>query len=189
MKWIESLTGNYSSSARVVDGTLIISLPQALTPVVWRMELGHVRSSALEVRQQENGVFMLVLKTPRGDVNDIAPFDSRGRAVQALMAVSRAMEQAHGQIVPPAANNIANSAGITNLPAIRPATRPASKGRFATGIIGTVLLLGLIALFLNMGSRNHSSMANGHGTDTANHSAAAPQTGVPLSADDFLNNR
>lgn len=189
MKWIESLTGNYSSSARVVDGTLIISLPQALTPVVWRMELGHVRSSALEVRQQENGVFMLVLKTPRGDVNDIAPFDSRGRAVQALMAVSRAMEQAHGQIVPPAANNIANGAGITNLPAIRPATRPASKGRFATGIIGTVLLLGLIALFLNMGSRNHSSMANGHGTDTANHSAEAPQTGVPLSADDFLNNR
>jgi hypothetical protein len=189
MKWIESLTGNYSSSARVVDGTLIISLPQALTPIVWRMELGHVRSSALEVRQLENNTFMLVLKTPRGDVNNIAPFDSRGRAVQALMAVSRAMEQAHGQITPPAANNTASSAGVTNLPAIRPTARPATKGRFATSIVATVLLLGLVAVFLNMGSRNNSAMTNGHESAAASHSAAAPQTGVPLSADDFLNNR
>ena len=118
MKWIETLTGNYSASARVIDGTLIISLPQAMTPVVWRMELGHVRASALEVRKQEGGTFMLTLKTPKGDISDIGLFDNRGRAVEALMAVSRAMEQAQGQLRPLAAN----SAGVTNLPALRPTT-------------------------------------------------------------------
>ena len=183
MKWIETLTGNYSASARVIDGTLIISLPQALTPVVWRMEMGHVRSSALEVRTQEGGTFMLTLKTPKGDISDIALFDNRGRAVEALMAVSRAMEQAQGHLRPLAANN----AGVTNLPALRPAAAPASqpRGRMTTGIIGTILLLGLIAILLNLGGPRPASVAGSSNAD----GAAAPATGVPLSADDFLSNR
>lgn len=186
MRWMETLTGNYSSSARVVDGTLIISLPQAITPIVWRMELGHVRASALEVRHQEDGTSMLTLKTPKGDIHDIAPFRTKGQAIQALMAVSRAMEQAHGQMRPAAAN----TDGVVNLTtaaqrAVSP--RPASRSRFATGIIGTILLLCLIALFLNIGSQNHESMANGHSTVSGHAPEAA--TGVPLSADDFLSNR
>ncbi len=181
MKWIETLTGNYSASARVIDGTLIISLPQAITPVVWRMELGHVRASALEVRKQEGNTYMLILKTPKGDVSDIALFDNRGRAVQALMAVSRAMEQAQGQMRTVAAN----SPGVTNLPALRPETPPAGKrGRFASGIIGTVLLIGLVAIILNMGAPRESL-----GPDGTTQKAAEPVTGVPLSADDFLSNR
>ncbi|HEY8189211.1 MAG TPA: hypothetical protein VIF12_00890, partial [Micavibrio sp.] len=82
---VENITGNYSASASVVDGALILSLPDALTPIVWRLELGQTRASALEVRDREDGSFMLLLKTPRGDVNDIAAFSSRGRAVAALM--------------------------------------------------------------------------------------------------------
>lgn len=194
MKWIETLTGNYTSSARVVDGTLIISLPQAITPIVWRMELGHVRASALEVRQQENA-YMLTLKTPKGDVSDIAPFDTRGKAVQALMAVSRAMEHAHGQLRPYAA---ANSQGVTNLPAVRPeykdSSKSASKGQFATGIIGTILLLGLITMFVNM-TRAPQNIAPASGelagvSSTRSGSTPVPtDTGVAESADDFLNKR
>lgn len=187
MKWIESLTGSYSSSARVVDGTLIISLPQAITPVVWRMELGHVRASALEVRQQENA-YMLTLKTPKGDVNDIAPFDTRGKAVQALMAVSRAMEQAHGQMRPYAA---ANTTGVTNLPAVRPEnTKPAGKGQFIAGLVGTALLIGLITVFVNISKPQNIAPASGESSSIADHNSSTPgTTGVPQSADDFLNNR
>ncbi len=185
MRWIETLTGNYSASASVVDGTLIISLPQAVTPVVWRMELGHVRASALEVRKQDNGTHVLTLKTPKGDVYDIAPFDTRGKAVQALMSVSRAMEQAHGQMraaVMGAANDTSTAAQ-----AHKTAPAESSKGRFITGIIGTVLLLGLIAIFLNTTGPNPTSTK---ATGTSSSAApSAPATGVPLSADDFLNNR
>ncbi len=186
MRWIETLTGNYSASASVVDGTLIISLPQAVTPVVWRMELGHVRASALEVRKQDNGTHVLTLKTPKGDVYDIAPFDTRGKAVQALMSVSRAMEQAHGQMRA-AAIGAANDTGTaTHTTTHAPAET--SKGRLLTGILGTVLLLGLIAIFLNSTGPNPSSPTSG--SHTANNTAStAPATGVPLSADDFLNNR
>lgn len=179
MRWIETLTGNYSTSARVVDGTLIISLPQAITPVVWRMELGHVRASALEVRQQDGNIHVLTLKTPKGDVHDIAPFGTRGKAVQALMSVSRAMEQAHGQMraaAPLSANDTMS------------APAEPAKGRFITGLIGTVLLLGLIAVFMNTTGSNPSTPATNASTTGQAHSTA-PATGVPLSADDFLNNR
>lgn len=179
MKWIESLTGNYSSSASVVDGTLIISLPQAITPVVWRMDLGPVRASALEVRSLENGTHVLTLKTPKGDIHDIAPFAQRGRAIEALMAVSRAMEQAQGQIRPLAANM--PEIGTVSAAAPAPA-RKKNKGRALTGVIGTLLLLGLIVVLLNIGPRDKDG--------TATTTAVSPQaTGVPLSADDFLNNR
>jgi len=99
-KLMQSLTGSYASNASVVDGTLILSLPDAITPVVWRMELGHVKSSAMEVRENDDKTCTLFLKTPRGDMNDIAPFSSKAQAVRALMAVSHAMERAHGQVLP-----------------------------------------------------------------------------------------
>ncbi len=185
MKWIETLTGNYSASANVVDGTLIISLPQAMTPVVWRMELGHVRASALEVRKQENDTHVLTLKTPKGDVYDIAPFDTRGKAVQALMSVSRAMEQAHGQLRAAATPDAHGNTLATAQPV---AHQEAPKGRFVTGVIGTILLLGLIAIFVNMTSPDPSMMAE-NATATSSGTAPAAATGVPLSADDFLNNR
>lgn len=186
MKWIETMTGNYTPSARVVDGTLIISLPHAITPVVWRMELGHAKSSAMEVRQQEN-IHMLTLKTPRGDVNDIAPFDSRGKAVQALMTISRAMEQAHGHMYPYAA---ANNSGITNLPAMRPeSARQEGKNHFAAGIASVVLLLGLIAFLVNMSSPHNIAPASGN-AEISTHGGSTPaNTGVAQDADAFLNNR
>lgn len=193
MRWIETLTGNYSASASVVDGTLIISLPQAVTPVVWRMELGHVRASALEVRKQDNGTHVLTLKTPKGDVYDIAPFDTRGKAVQALMSVSRAMEQAHGQMRATVTGGVANDTSATThqATATTAAAVPTetSKGRFVTGIIGTVLLLGLIAIFLNTTGPNPASSPTGSDHAASGGTAPAPATGVPLSADDFLNNR
>lgn len=94
-------TATYESSAKVVDGNLIISMPDALNPVVWRMELGSVKASALEVRGHgENGQHMLFLKTPKGDIHDIAPFDTKEKAVNALMHVSAALQSAQGKIMP-----------------------------------------------------------------------------------------
>src|SRR5688500_11156310 len=104
-KLIQSVTGGYASSAKVVDGALILSLPDALSPVVWRMDLGHVESSALEVRPQDNGTYMLTLKTPREDLHNIAPYSSRGPAVKALMAASRALEHGQGRSRPAAVAN------------------------------------------------------------------------------------
>ena len=87
-----------AASARVVDGKLILSFPQALTPIVWQMDLSDAKSSAFEVIQ-DNDNYTLISKKQGGQKKDvIAPFAARSEAVDALMATSRALENAHGQI-------------------------------------------------------------------------------------------
>jgi hypothetical protein len=193
-RMIENITGNYTASASVVDGTLILSLPDAITPIVWRLDLVHAKASALEVREAENATFILALKTPRGDVNEIAKFASRGRAVAALMCVTRAMEQAHGQMKPAA--NDGEPYNPTHLPvpvrtrrAKAHATQPSNGKGLIGGVIALLLIVGLGAVLLNMGPRQVTALSAASpaaGTSTA----SSPQSaGVAVSADDFLKNR
>lgn len=172
-KLLQSMTGGYASSACVVDGTLVLTLPDAISPVVWRMDLGQAKASALEVRDNGDKTYSLVLKTPRGDVNEIAPFAQRQQAIKALMAVSHAMEHAHGQ-TRPVSVAAANDAGGRK------------KGRVMTSIVAVLLLLFLILIFINMGPQVLPV------TDTAATGAAVTgeaQPGTPVSADDFLRGR
>lgn len=182
-KLIQSMTGGYSSSACVVDGTLILTLPDAITPVVWRMDLGHAKASALEVRNNDDKTFTLTLKTPRGDVNDIANFSVRAQAVRALMAVSHAMERAHGQTIQSGQAVVANDAPQT------PAAGK-GKGKILNSIIAIILLIGLIVLFVNMGPRPVPIAGDGSASGAPPVSfGGEEQPGVPMSADDFLRSR
>ena len=94
---MDSITGGYKSSAKVAGGTLVLSLPDALTPVVWRMDLGTAKTSAIEVRENEDGHYDLVLKTPKADAHKIATYEFKIKATQALMAVTKAMSKAEYQ--------------------------------------------------------------------------------------------
>lgn len=190
-RMIESITGNYAASASVIDGSLIISLPDAITPVVWRFDLGQARASALEVRPQDDGTYMLLLKTPRGDVNNIAPFETKARAVGALMAVSRAMQQAHGQLRHAAAND-GESYDPSRLPVpVRPARRksgvPGEKKNWAAGVFAILLIAMLVGILVNMGPQSVRSVSPAGGE--ARQQPAAQASGVPVSADEFLKNR
>jgi hypothetical protein len=184
-KMIESVTGGYSSSARVVDGTLILSLPDAVTPVVWRMDMGHAKASAIEVRQNKDETFSLVLKTPRGDVNEIAPFATKAGAVRALMEISRAMESAHGQIRPSMA--LVPAGDQAAMPA--PPPRATGGGKLVTGIIGAILLIGVVMMLLSAGSGPGGGSYTGAEIPAAADPEAANRPGVPVSADDFLRGR
>lgn len=196
MKLLAKLTGEYSSSAKVVDGSLILSLPDALSPVVWRMDLGKVKASALEVREGEGGVYVLVLKTPKEEINEIAPFDSRAKAVDALMAVSRAMEGAHGQIRPAAAVSAGDGNVVTMAHAAGTeyAGGKHGKGRLAATFIGIVILGGLIYALISLSPPRSASLSRASGAfapalQTAQGDNGGSQAGVPVSADDFLMGR
>ena len=66
MLWKKTNT-DFESSAKVVDGNLILSLPDAINPVVWRMELGSVKASAMEVKKDAaDGTFTLSQKLRKG---------------------------------------------------------------------------------------------------------------------------
>ena len=75
---------NKRASAKVVDGKLILSLPDALTPVVWQMDLAHAKASALEVRcnNEAMNAYTLTLKTPKGETIEVAAFDERENAMR-----------------------------------------------------------------------------------------------------------
>jgi hypothetical protein len=183
-RMIENLTGNYSASASVVDGTLIISLPDAISPVVWRLELGQAKASALEVKASE-GVYTLQLKTPRGTSNDIASFAVRGRAVAALMAVSRAMEKSHGQVYPAANDTEPYNPALLPVPTRKrkKQQQPGGKNRLGAIIAAIIIIIILGNIFLTMGPKR-VKMASNSGTVTSE--ATKDTAGVPVSADDFL---
>lgn len=182
---LKKITGGYSSSARVVDGTLILSLPDAVSPVVWRMDLGFVRASAMEVRKEEDGTFMLVLKTPKKDVNEIAPFTTKAKALNALMAVSRAMENAQGQIRPSPAATV--ETGTTAAVGAAPAKKSKWKKLF-TGLFAVILLFMFLVVIINLTPPPPRDFPAGT-AEGPRATAPGEDTGVPLSADEFLQNR
>ena len=169
-----------SSTAHVVDGKLILSLPNALTPVVWQMDMTQAKASALEVREnKEKNHFMLLLKTPRGEDTDIAPFETRAQAVEALMAVSRAFEKAQGNIRPFVQGTEAGTIHHVNQ------SKKGNAGKWIAGILGVLLLL----ILFNMWGSMLPRVQNGQSIEPVNLDQvqqSVPDSGVPVSADDFL---
>ncbi len=174
MKNFLKLQCNYQSSAKVVDGSLIISLPDAVTPVVWRMELANVKASALEVKEHEQG-FMLALKTPRGESHDIAPFETKEAAVHALMKVSHALQNASGNMF--AAAIVQDNVSPRS---VAVAQKKGSGWKWVAGLGGLVLVM---VLFSYLASLSGPAAP----TATTNPASSGEElSGVPQSADDLL---
>ena len=184
-------TKNLNASAKVVDGILVLSLPGAVSPVVWRWTLDDKKASALEVRKQDDGTHKLILKTPRGDAQDVAPFETKEMAMQALMVVSEAMENAQGQIRSSEAYTHANETpALLAAPQPRHEETDSKEGlKVAIGLIG---MAAIVAFFLWLGAgmgitQETASPASAQQTsDQDNSPSNGLETGVPLSADDVL---
>lgn len=161
------------SSARVVDGKLILSFPGAINPVLWQMELNEAKASALEVLPAGDA-HVLMLRSARGEKLEIAPFATRAEAVDALMAVSRALESAHGRIR-------GSNGGIAAL-------RPANENKHSRWITGIVGMLFVFILFMVWGSLAPQP-AKSPSSSARVSTSAEPPAGVPLSADDYLKGR
>ena len=165
------------SSANVVDGKLILSFPGAVTPAVWQMDLNEAKASALEIIDQDEEQASLVLKTPRGETIEVSRFTSRDAALKALRAVSKALENAHGQI------RAAHASGQDNI-----VHGPTSKEpRGMSGWLAGLMAVGLIVVLLTIWNALAPSSHLGAGSVTAS-TANSPRdaVGVPLSADEYL---
>jgi hypothetical protein len=170
-----------NASARVVDGKLILSLPDAQTPVVWQMDITQTKSSALEARHnEETGTYTLTLKTPRGETVDIAPFDNREFAVEGLMAASHALENAYGQI-----RNETAAANDQTIYAAPPGNKKSNTKKIFLAIITVFALLFLFNIWGSQLPRTPSSVATG--TSASADTNPRESSGVAISADDFLN--
>lgn len=166
-------------SAKIVDGFLILTLPDALRPVIWQMELGQTKSSAVEVREGSDGTYTLMLKTGRQDVQEIAPYASRELAVRALLTLSRTMEAAQGRL-----RGANNNLGLNpnQLPVVIPQTA-AGRSKAVRMLIGIGLLLVLLYAVTLISSPEPSSPG------TSSQTAAPAKVGQPQSAEDYLNSQ
>ena len=171
----------YISSAKVVDGVLILSMPDAISPVVWQMELGQSKSSALEIKNSDSGEFILTLKTPRQDVLDIARYASKDIAIKALLVTSQALEKAQGQLKSAPQNN--QHSPLYPVPAI---SHYQSEYGFWTFFKKTLSFLakimgGIIIIVVVFFLITKIFFANPSGV-------TAPSESKPMSADEFLQN-
>lgn len=178
-----------TSTAKVVDGRLVLSLTDAQKPVVWQFDLSVAKSSAIELRETNGGDTTLVLKTATQDAHDIATYDSHEKAVRALMAISRAMERAQGQMHAP-------QAGTYPPPAVIPAGHMNWKSiilKAISNIIMTLVILFLIFIgIIWFASPANNQVAPTNDTQFGMDAPAAPTapgmtSGTGQSADDFLN--
>lgn len=168
------------SSAKVVDGKLILSLLGARKPILWQMDLSDAKASALEIESIDKS-FVLRLKTAKGETLDIAPFENQESAMKALKAASKALESAQGQIRP--ANHEAANQSV-------PVQKSGQRNWFLKLVMvvfmfAGILFIGSLALtFLNSGSVQSRAVP-----PSSIQPAPQSQIGVPMSADDFLRAR
>ena len=182
----KAMAEKYVSTAKVIDGILILSLPDAVSPVVWQMELGQSKSSALEIRNADNGQFILTLKTPRQDVLEIATYANRDNAIKALLVTSAALEKGQGQLKANANENNQNGYPV---PAV--SYKGHSDGfstlkkilKWLAGIAAGIILLAIVSMLVLSAIR--VVMTANSGTPVSESSAKSG----PVSADEFLENR
>ncbi len=195
------MTEKFIPTAKVVDGLLILSLPDAICPVVWQMDVTQSKSSALEVRPNDGDATVhLVLKTPRQDVLEVAQYESREQAIKALLTVSAAMERAHGQI-----HSAANGTGHGvrgydfTVPTLYNGASGSSSsfggvfkflGYAALGIILLAVTFGLISVALNLMSGGSTSSSSSSTSSVSSSSGGSSEaSGQSMSAEDFLQGR
>jgi hypothetical protein len=153
------------NTAQVVDGHLVLSLPAAKSPVVWRWNLAQAQAAALEVIESGTS-FLLTMKTSDGATQNIAAFDAREAAVETLMMASQAMDKK-------------GSSPIDNA---------SESAKWLIAILGVLAVVGLFFYLARMTPQvaapyvTDTAASDGQ-AGTANPEGAA---GVPVSADDLL---
>lgn len=186
----EKHSSDIRPTAKVVDGILILSLPDATFPVVWQMEVGQSKSSALEVRPGEHDEgFVLVLKTPRQDVLEIARYETRESAVCALITVSGAMEKAQGQIRMGSSLQGQRSQPYDySVPALRADDHSNAAVRFVFKPLGYIISAVVLLMILFFLTSSLIGMFSG-AVDLSSPTASSSAKNTPVSAEDFLEGR
>ncbi len=175
---------NSSSQAKIVDGKLVLSFPQAVRPVLWHMNIAETQSCAFEIRESEapGGKYSLILKKDKEAPLEIAAFPGLEEATGALMAVSSALEKSRGLSQGFAVGGEAHQVQSSGT---------GSFLRFAGAVAGIILLLVLVNALWSLAPRPPQSIASANLSDlgATNQQKAKETIGAPVSADDFLSGR
>ncbi len=170
------------SNVTIIDGKLIISLPNAQIPVVWQTDLARAQSASFTIKEDKRKkAFILISKSqenPENKIDEIAVFDNKQASIDILMEISAALQNAHGKISP---ENTAFNANHTQ-------TSVASnfdKDNKVGAVISLILVIILFVVWISFASNS----INLKEESTTTYSNDNSSSGVPVSADDFLSSR
>lgn len=91
------IIGGHMASAKVADGRLILSLPDAETPVVWALDLKDMDTAVLRVEHDKQGLYILRKLGGKSGIETIAVYRARDMAVNGLMQATHALASAKTQ--------------------------------------------------------------------------------------------
>ncbi len=166
------------NSAKIVGEKIVLSLPNATTPVVWQMDLNAAQSASFTVQEdKKKKTFNLVLKKDDGAIEDIAPFDTKDTAVAVLMDTADALQNAN--------NNIPE---IAVGAAMQSSANSDKKNDRIGALLAFALVIVLFGIWLISASNNPPLQEIAQGSETS-IAAGTSESGVAVSADDFLNQR
>ena len=185
---LKNLISSPASTAEVVNGYLILSLPNAIEPIVWRMALDKIGTAAFEVKQEDNSnITKLTLKPKKGTAEIIASFTDKDKTMQALMAASRALQTAPPKSVTTTPLNTSQKRQHAETQTVSTSSET-NNGQTEThkwiiAVFGVLIVLGLYYYLTTLIPTTNI----GFGTQNTAATATTEQsTGVPVSADDFL---
>lgn len=191
----------HKASANVIDGVLIVSLPNAETPAVWRFDLTQVTVGGVEVRE-DDGRFIIGARNAKGELQDIATYPTRESATQALTVITQAMMNA--SVSRPAAAPAAGAAAAIPAAHIAAAAMPprgfvsrwarriGTLAFIGVALFGAIMMFAMSDFFKAGGSLSSNQTANSNvPASTGNAPSESSrlgeiEPGVPASADDLL---
>ncbi len=187
------LTGRYGPSAKVTDGRLVLSLPDAETPAVWIMDLNDAATSVMRLENDKQGFYVIKKHSGKAVAETVAVYRDRKAGERALVKATHALEKAR---------ELGLRKALDGRPVIiRPASRLARAFNVFLFIWFVLHITGgdtmLYKIFFT--SRLDDRAAAIGAIERAQEEAQQPQqqaapaapvtaktTGVPMSADDFL---
>ncbi len=186
---LKKLMGSPSASAEVVDNHLVLSFPEAVDPIVWRMSLDKIGTASFEVKQDsDSDQTKLILKPKKGTTEIIASFATKKEAVDALMIASKALQQTGANtqttqkktiIQPSQEENNSHETVIINS-----TNTTTEKQKWFLALIGAFIVLGLYYYLTSLIPETVQNFGSSATSSVSSNPTEA--SGVPVSADDFL---
>lgn len=169
------------NNVSIAGGKLILSLPEADSPVVWQMALDNAQACAFVISEdKKKKIFSLVSKDQAGNELSIADFKKKEDAVAVLMKTSDILQNGDHQV------QASKKGGAAD-------RNEASSGKDKSdkhgALIAFALIVVLFAVWMISASSEIEDVTDVNGVQQSGLNVSPRESvGVPVSADDFLSN-
>ena len=94
MSFFDFFGGQECPTAKLADGRLVLSLPDAQTPVIWVMDLKDASTSVLRLETDRQGLFIIRRHSGKAAAEAVAVYRDAKQAARAMKVAARGLSNA-----------------------------------------------------------------------------------------------